>query len=126
MKTRLVLDVSTEQALVVERALDVYGRLGHGQLKIVAEVLQDLLGLDRDEVENTKKILASLAAALSIPPQGYGISHPDLEEDVRVAYDVQKVLQKSLAESTKMSPSTWYDGPLRRPKGQATSTYYEI
>lgn len=121
MTKKVLLELTEEQAVTVKNALDLYSRIGIGQLEEVAEVLkrqfdfkfnteldasQQLTPVWWDEIKSSfyvaKAYLGFERGA------SYGISHKDVSVAAKRAYEVFKVLSKALAEDRHPPVPTWH------------------
>lgn len=126
MSHHYTLKLTTKQAALVEKALDFYTRIGMGQWQEFAHVI-DLMFMDgslptnqslhkglRDDDQLVKAIKDAKLVHLGLHPDAaFGISHPELGDNVKVAYDVSAVLRKAIATAQNhKSFSVWHDNPL--------------
>lgn len=88
------LCVTENQARLISRAMELYSRLGIGQY----DHMEYLPDWDFKKRDVAKSILDSLHVLMTgyHPHAGKGIGSPDIHEDYRVAYDIQKVINHFL------------------------------
>lgn len=96
---KIQLEMNDEQARVVKEALELYGRIGMGQ---VEEITQHPSLLNREfNDEEVSRHLGDVKEIVFPDLQGrghyYGIRNPNTHEDSRVAFDVQQVLRNRMA-----------------------------
>lgn len=124
--SKIVIEVTEEQAGAISKALDLYTRIGIGQFDEVAQLVafglvpvRNTDGLPRqiaipeqcDEIralmDRAKRVLGFSSGASN------GIGNRDNDISVSRAYEVGKVLNKALAEHNNPSPTfrgVHYDG----------------
>lgn len=119
------IEVSTEQASVIQKSLDGYSRSLAGQVLYGLEILTDcivfslsakpgLLSELRDECYNLTSVVAGLSRGESL-----GICNKDLNDVSRVSYDMLRVIRNKLAydkhpdgaESSGFKYSNSFDHP---------------
>jgi hypothetical protein len=127
MDYQIKMTVTAEQARVISRALDVYVRLGLGQLGIVAEALdglhdiQDLDGL-MNALDEAKSRYLGLCEGRS-----YGIGNRKVDAAAHVAYDLEKGVQKVLATTEKHGThSVWHHGNTLKYGSEPLATFSTI
>lgn len=105
MTRRYTIDVSEEQLGVITRALDVYARIGMGQLEVaVYETVRDLFWKASD-TETVWSLVRTHLNEVKVyvwghPPNGsYGIFSRDVPAECREAYDILQVCRKVRAEA---------------------------
>lgn len=143
MSTKITLTLGCmEQADVLCAALDLYTRLGIGQLEMVEERfrMEDIPSaspVSFDErmqmAETLRELLGAAKQTLGFPRGGsMGIGGPRVPVGAQRAYEIQKVLAKALAEYREPNPSfrgVRYDGLSLRytqdPVPQASVTRTE-
>jgi len=124
MSDKYTVTLTEEQLRIVNDALDLYSRLGMGQLEIVEEFLRTRFykryydindgpagspvtrgQIVRDQVDTVK------ALVFDHPPNGsWGIADERVPADCREAYDIYQVTRKAVAE-TRLARE---DDPERR------------
>lgn len=127
MTPHIQVELSLEQARAVSQALDLYTRMGLGQMREIADLVRSgaIPFSDRRQTDDqpaAMDALDDLAAAMSrelgfAPNASYGIGNEHVPLAARRAYELQKVLDKALAEHRNPSPSfrgVDYDGLLVR------------
>jgi hypothetical protein len=97
---KYVLHLTEKQAQVIVNALDLYSRIGMGQLKEVAHILR----LNPNSSDNTSDILNDIynelidLSKLWIGGSGYyGIFSDKISDVFRTAWDIQQVIRHRLA-----------------------------
>lgn len=124
--SQIHITVSSEQASAIVHALDFYSRMCIGQIEEVAYLVRsETIPLRRDagekrapasvdQCEQVDELLNSIKAVLGYPRNGSnGIGHRHVHIDGLRAYEVQKVLSKTLAELRNPNPDfrgVDYDG----------------
>lgn len=95
---KLTITLDDRQADVVLRALDLYSRLGMGQLSAMeAELRMMHPGIDPDP--DFERALDDAACRLTLLPPGasWGIASPKVPQSCREAYDLQQQIRRPLA-----------------------------
>ncbi len=118
-KSDIQITMSPEQAALVVRALDLYARIGIGQLEELTWLLRnDFIPVvpgfeDRAEGE-FEKLCYALKAAIGHPANGsYGIHHPGVTDEAKRSFEIKKQIEKTLANHHDPNPSfrgVNYDG----------------
>lgn len=110
------ITLSPKQANVLVEALDVYSRIGMGQLEIVEESIRKQYGFKYplNIMDIIRNCLNTAKIALGHPVNGsYGIAGPDTPKSSQIAYDLQCVLRKQIADQENHgSHSVWHHDPL--------------
>lgn len=109
------LEMTAEHAEILVRALDCYSRIGIGQFENVLEVYSRGIktALDPDAFESAREGLNEAKAAAGHPASGsHGIHNPEVSDEFRAAFDMQKVIRARLA----------YD---KRPEGNPASPHFD-
>jgi len=112
------LTLTEKQLHIIEDAIDLFIRVGIGQLGIVLEKLEFLFpeqmkeqrsyDLKREFTDKMKEKIFDFAAGAN-----FGISSPHVCDNVKIGYDLQKVIQKHIAvENNHDKYSVWHDGPM--------------
>jgi len=97
-----LLEIDERQARILNDALDLYSRIGIGQLEEIANNFRwfndPRLKDNWDKLDIARSLLDSIKMLLfKQPPNGsYGIYHPDVPDCYRVAWDIQKVIRHHL------------------------------
>lgn len=124
------LTLTPEQARVVQDALDVYTRITLGQFEKLTELMRSGV-VSRagtpdtpralptiENIEFCEALLKQVKSELGFPSNGsHGIGHAHVHLSGARAYEVHKVLARTLAEMTNPNPSfkgVNYDGLLVR------------
>lgn len=127
---KVTLSLTMEQAKAVSEALDLYSRVGTGQVGLIAELARDDFLKFRPEANYCKdersrrlntidSLLNETARALGYAGTHHsmGISHREVPVSARRAYEIQKALDRALAmeRNPKLGCSTVdYDGLVVR------------
>jgi ribosomal protein L22 len=122
------LTLTVEQADAVIKALDLYTRIGIGQLEEVVKlisrgevpcVLHDHSILPRPDprtIDQARAFMDSLKLAIGHHPNGScGITNPGISITTKRAYEVEKVLSQAVANAKDPNPKfkgVHYDGLL--------------
>jgi len=110
------LTLSTKQANVLIDALDAYSRIGMGQLEIVAEsIIKQYKHKYSPETMNVvRHCMDTAKISLGHPVNGcYGIMGTDTPKSSQIAYDIQCVLRKLVAQQENHGEhSVWHNDPL--------------
>lgn len=118
--TKYQLTLNTEQVNVLINALDVFSRIGMGQLEIVAECLRDQYNytIPQDKLQCVQLCLDAAKVALGHSESGcYGICSPETPKCSKVAYDIQCVIRQVVAkEECHGTHSVWHGNPLHTLK----------
>lgn len=116
---KYVLTLSPEQARAVQSALDLYMRVGIGQLKTVAEVWGDIGTRENGETEasdEAEHLFAVGCEALTGFPSNssWSIANRDkVHIKARRAYEVDGMLRQQIARVEKHGDhSVWHHDPL--------------
>lgn len=99
---RYQLDLTKEQAITVMQALDLYSRIGMGQIR---EVVYHCANSEHDPLKRAaarrqaEPLLDDAARVLTDLPAGsyFAISAPQIDNSNRRAYDIQQVIRHRLA-----------------------------
>lgn len=99
MSDLVVLRMDVEQAEIVSRALELYSRLGMGQLEIVlSEELTRWSLLDREKLAAFNEHVNGMKQLLGHASHGsYGIYNVDVPWICREAYDIHQVVRNTIA-----------------------------
>lgn len=126
-ESRFRLTVTEGQARAIVNALDLYTRLGLGQIEELAEVIR--LGtiplrrdagagtrqnVDGNRITGVEEHLYAIKDLLGYPSSGsHGIGHPDNHISVTRCYEAGKILLQAIAIAREPDPSLRtvdYDG----------------
>lgn len=116
---KFTIELNEEQMRVMEDALNIYSRLGLGQLCIVAEFLDTAFydkckekGINHWDMRQLwTDVWAKTIFGFS-PGASYGIGHPEVPERCTVAYEMQKCIQNELSKD-QTEYSVWKNKPLK-------------
>ena len=128
------LELTEEQAHVVSKALDIYSRLGIGQLNMISEMVREEFipfSNGQFDFERAKNVEQAINAAKSLlgfsPGASLGIGNANVDIKAHRAFEIKKVLDKALVEHQNPTPSfrgVQYDGLFIRytkdPEPQCT------
>lgn len=112
MKKIVKLELTIDQAKVVEDALDLYSRIGIGQLEEVEHVLKRKFGFFNVVDKNTPINWDAFNQAIKYaklyigfePNASYGIGNKKVSVSVKRAFEIQKTLSKELAMDRDPNP----------------------
>lgn len=113
------LTLTEKQAEVVIKALDLYTRMGLGQLERVLEVaaLEGQQWEGPTDYETAESAMVTLKKALTgfALNASYGIYSEKVRDTFRVAYDIMQVLRHSVAwaKQPEGGIETWFYTPLQ-------------
>jgi hypothetical protein len=124
------LQMTPDQANAVSKALDVYTRIGIGQLDIIAELVRmGVIPVQADSAEPRQaasfdqgdhftNLIDAAKGVLGYPRNGSnGIGHKHVAIEVHRGYEVKKVIDAAVANfrnPTPTFPTVNYDGLLVR------------
>lgn len=125
MKT-VNLELTPEQAHAVAKALDLYTRMGLGQIREIGHLVRegaipfaahipaDGVGGVLDRMDAIDRLLGEVSEMLGFQPSAsYGVGNPRVPVAALRAYEVEKVLQQALALDRDPNPrfrGVDYDG----------------
>lgn len=117
---KLQLELTEQQAIAVSEALDIFSRLGMGQLEIISEAVRmgtipsPSIGDDYGKYKQVYHTISEIKELLGFPPGGsYGIHNRSVPVNSRRAYEVKKVIDKAVSENRDPNPKfrgVGYDG----------------
>lgn len=96
------IHLSEKAIYIIIQALDLYSRVGMGQLETVKDVLlkseksRENILKNRDAIERLLDLVKEMAMELS-PSSYQSIMSPEISDDFRTAYDMIQVLRNRLA-----------------------------
>ena len=115
---KVTLELNDAQAQTILEALDLYSRVGCGQVRAVSQVV--VLNWPDDRWKHHAAAEASLSAAqvslfpeLGSPHASYGIPNRQVPVEFRRAYDIYKHVQQAMAVARDPNPKfrgVDYDG----------------
>ena len=116
--TKFSMSLTLKQLKILEDALDLYTRVGIGQLEIIGEKLNTLFPSGKHATIPWKlkekylnKIKMEFFEFQS--GQSYGIGHQKVSDKAKIGYDLQKTIQKTIAEKDDHNRmSVWHDGNI--------------
>lgn len=109
---KYVLELSPEQARVVIDALDVYSRLGAGQMEEALVFWR--FRTKTENIEPARQIILGVKMLITGLGNGanLGIHSKELPIEYKRAYDVQQVLRHAIAHEEKFERvGTWHSAP---------------
>jgi hypothetical protein len=120
---KYILHLTENQARVIVKALDLYSRIGMGQLGEIAYVLMNYSKSSSDnEIQDRADRFHVLRERLDIISQSwmgrsghYGISSEKISDVFRIAWDIQQVVRHRLAwdRNPKGDITVDFDDPLK-------------
>jgi hypothetical protein len=125
------LKVTAKQLSILQEALDLYVRVGIGQLEIVAENISFNIEKEkirknineiRDIFDQAKKEIFGFACG-----ESFGISSSAVDDATKIAYDMQKVVQKEISEQREFKGfDVWRDGPILHLGSEPIATVEKV
>ena len=111
-----------QQARTIAEALELYTRICIGQFEEIAWLVrwEIILPVEGKMVDSNdfEMVCKSLKTMLGHPPNGsFGIAHPLVHESAKRAFEIEKQIEKALAEHRNPNPEfrgTNYDGRILR------------
>jgi len=95
------LSISEKQARVILASLDLFSRIGIGQLREVLRHPQYQLKMidDNETYTYCQRLLDQVKKLLTGhgPHSSYGVCHPEVHEDSNIAYDLLQVIRHRLS-----------------------------
>lgn len=114
MKT-FKLTLTEKQAHIVITALDLYTRIGIGQIERVMELFSEVYWKDIPNVERARQLVLEFKEALTGYPMNasHGIHSDKVRDTFRAAYDITQVLRHAVAWGAKPEGGIeiWFDKP---------------
>lgn len=120
-KVHITLTVS--QARAMAEALEIYLRLGLGQVQMVAEMVADgsipiktrsVITPEMDAIHNVAALCNEIRRELGfMPGESYGVGNRAVSSKAHRAYEIEKVVKKALALHDNPNPTfrgVDYDG----------------
>jgi hypothetical protein len=109
--------LTQQQAKAIIAALDLYSRIGQGQLQEIAQVIRKNEGIPTERIDAVASIAREAASTLMI---NFGIFSDKLNDIFRVAWDLQQVIRNRLAWDNKPTGGIQvdFDDPLRSSQEQ--------
>ncbi|MGD1524166.1 hypothetical protein [Vibrio owensii] len=109
---KVLLELTPEQAKATLNALDLFTRIGLGQLETITDLLQSealhvrpsnesgpIASLDQIDEINSLLMLAKNAMGHS-SSQSFGVKNPNVHIDAKRTYEISKVLSTTLAKGS--------------------------
>jgi hypothetical protein len=121
---RLQLTLTPRQSHLIEKALDLFVRIGIGQIRCLEDEIDRLFALeDTNELHAHLQMIQEKVIGQSWNGS-YGISHPKVHTDVKTVYDCLKVLEKGIAQAEDHHQwSVWHDGAILHLGDEPVATY---
>lgn len=117
------LTMNAAQAKVLVDALDIYNRMGLGQMNAVSEIVCGMHGVLYGERGADRRDIDAMCQEIQqrltgYPRNGsYGIGNPKVCNAAHVAYDLQCVLRQQVAKAENHGEySVWHGDPLHYGK----------
>ena len=99
---RYTLTCSAEQAALLVRALDLYSRIGIGQFEEILNVYDAQHTMEVSLRQDARLAINEAKALAGHPDSGsYGIHSPEVRDEFRAAFDLQRVIRHRLAFDRK-------------------------
>ena len=123
------ITITIPQARAMVAALDIYMRLGLGQVQMISEMVADgsipiKSGLDQSEMDvihNVAALCNEIRRELGfLPGESYGVGNRAVSVEAHRAYEMEKVIQKVLVLHDDPTPTfrgVHYDGLTVRYTG---------
>ena len=121
LKVHIALTIPQARAMV--EALDIYTRLGLGQVHMIAEMVADrsipikagsLETPEMDVIHNVTVLCNEIRRELGfLPGESYGVGNRAVSDKAHRAYEIEKVIKKALALYDNQTPAfrgVDYDG----------------
>ena len=125
----LILEVTDRQADTIVKALDLWARLGAGELTTLLshpDISKRLVTDTGITTEEVRRLLTHLASVIFNLPKGtgYGILAKEIHESNRIAFDLMQAIRHRLVWSRAGNPpkrtpdmiSIAYDEPMQTAK----------
>jgi len=126
------LELSETQARVLINALDVYSRINMGQLWALADAIGRAKTRGGEELPDhwiirDRHTDPMTRILFDYPPNAsHGICSPLVPDAAKIAYDIQCVIRKDIAEREKHSQSSvWHGEPLHTCKSEPLAKVIE-
>ena len=119
---RYELSISEKQARVMVDALDLFSRIGIGQLREVLRHPQyeRVILRDNESYKYCERLLDQIKKLLTGfgPSASYGIACPEVHDDSNIAYDLLQVIRHRLAwdRNPKGGIEVYFDRPIQLSK----------
>jgi hypothetical protein len=112
------IDLNERQILLIEKALDAYTRIGSGQASPIYDIFScEVAGINDYHMKIDYDVFLRKARQLIEESFGSSKAIPvdEMSDGVKVAFDMQKVIQKAVAsrrDANQVSLSVWHNGPF--------------
>ena len=124
MENKYALYLNEEQAKVVLQALDLFSRIHMGQVEEVDAIIR-LYGInqktkDLDGMKNAMAMFKKAAFPELSSTSYHGINSSDIDDNARVAWDIQQVLRNVIAwhKTPQGGMTVDFDVPMRSSEKQ--------
>lgn len=106
------LEMSDDQIRILTAALDLYVRVGIGQIEEVGHLLSDG-DTTCDQNDCITKCCRDIKKILGHPHNGsHGISSENVRTNFKVAYDLECVIRQTTASARNETQSVWNHAPM--------------
>ena len=111
---RYKLEISESQANVLVSALDLFSRIGLGQIEEVEKVAGNYNSSGTYDHNRVERLLHEVKLEMlgMAPHHSYGIMCPQVHEDFRIAWDIQQVVRDKISHREWFSPERTAKVPL--------------
>ena len=118
--------LNSEHCQVLMKALDLYSRLLIGQFDMLKDTVTDWKKWSpkaNELIEQLKQEVYGFSSGAS-----YGIHSPEVDDDARVAWDVQQVLRNRLAwdRNPKGGMQVSFDSPMKSSEQPLVDIYRDL
>lgn len=121
---KVTMTVTETQARCIVSALDLYLRIGIGQIEEIADLVRCAYIETNDGadwvrcIENVETLCKAIKAELGHPSNGsYGIGHKNVRQDAKRAFEIKKQIDRAMSMHRDPNPSfrgVDYDGRIVR------------
>lgn len=106
------LEMNDDQIRILTAALDLYVRIGIGQIEEVSSLLSDG-NITLDQSDRISKHCKDIKKILGHQNNGsYGISNERVETKFKVAYDLECIIRQTTARAKNEIQSVWNNTPM--------------
>lgn len=121
---KLQLNLSANQANLLQKALDLYIRVGIGQLEAVAEVVNELHDVGDSQNYSRELFVEIKKEILDLPRNGnHGITNDKVSKNTKTSFDLLKAIEKGIATAEEHGGhSVWHDGDILHLGQEPTPT----
>ena len=117
MEAKVTIEVTLDQAKVLVKALDLYTRMGIGQVEEIGSLIRhgviprEVSMVDHDKIHSAVNLLKD---SVGLPWNGsYGLGHEKVSLSTHRAYEMEKVIDKAISVYQNPNPEfkgVNYDG----------------